>query len=394
MFGNRIELFTLLGFKIYVDFSWLILAVLIVWSLAVGFFPTEFPGLTSASYWWMGVVGALGLFASIVVHELGHSVVARRYGIPMKGITLFIFGGVAEMTKEPPHARSEFFTAIAGPIVSVLIAVAGFGFHEIAKVLGWPVQVTALLAYLASINFIFAVFNMVPAFPLDGGRVLRAVLWGWKNDLAWATRISSALGGAFGIFLIAMGLISLFAGNIIGGIWWAVLGMFLRGASQASYQQVLLRQMLEGEPVRNFMCKNPVSVPSSTTIQQFIENYIYQHHHKFFPVLDEGRLCGSITLERIKEVPSGDWNHRTVGEMLEPCGPDNTIPSSTDAMEALTTLYSKSASRVMVVENARLVGILTLKDLLSFLALKLEIEGIRPPGEADHPPHSAASAAR
>lgn len=375
MFGNRIKLFTLLGFEVYVDFSWLILATLIIWTLAVGFFPTEFPGLEATTYWWMGLSGALGLFASIIVHELGHSLVARRYDIPMKGITLFIFGGVAEMTKEPPNAKSEFLMAIAGPMVSVCVSGIFFAIHWIGAAADWPLPVLALCVYLSSINLLFAAFNMVPAFPLDGGRVLRALLWALRRDLAWATRISSALGGGFGILLIMLGMISLFAGNIIGGIWWTVLGMFIRLASKTSYQQMLLRQILEGEPVRNFMSRNPIAVPSSLSIREFVENYIYTHHHKFFPVISDGKLAGCITLNRVKEVPVEEWHWRKVEDFMSPCDADNTISPDTDTMEALGIMHRTGASRLMVMDHHNLLGILALKDLMNFLAVKLELEG-------------------
>lgn len=386
MFGNRIQILTLLGFKIYVDLSWLILAFLITWTLAVGFFPAVAPGLASAAYWWMGIAGALGLFASIIFHELGHSVVARHYGIPMKGITLFIFGGVAEMTKEPPSAKSEFMMAIAGPIASVFAGVFFFALYGLASALAWPPVIGLVLGYLATINIILAVFNMVPAFPLDGGRVLRAILWGVKKDLQWATRISSALGGAFGLLLVVLGIVNLFGGNVIGGVWWIILGLFIRAASKMSYQQMLLREMLEGEPVRNFMRNEPVSVPSSATLKQLVDNYIYRYHHKFFPVVDGGELSGCISLNQVKEVPSEEWELRTVGDLAQACNDDNTITPDSDAMSALTTMYGTGASRVLVAENGRLQGVLALKDLMNFLALKLEVEGERKAAMRPRPP--------
>lgn len=386
MFGNRFHLFTLLGFKIYVDLSWLILAFLITWTLAVGFFPTVAPDLVPAAYWWMGVSGALGLFGSIIFHELGHSVVARRYGIPMKGITLFIFGGVAEMTREPPNAKSEFMMAIAGPIASVFAGVFFFALYGLALAAEWTAPVAMVLGYLATINIILAVFNMVPAFPLDGGRVLRSILWGVKKDLAWATRISSALGGAFGLLLVVLGIVNLFTGNVIGGVWWIILGLFIRAASKMSYQQMLLREMLEGEPVRNFMRSDPVSVPSTATVQELIDNYVYRHHHKFFPVVDGGRLSGCISLHQVKSIPSEEWGNRTVGDLSQPCNGDNTITPDSDAMNALTTMHNTGASRVLVAENGLLKGVLALKDLMNFLALKLEVEGEQRTNGRKRPP--------
>ncbi len=375
MFGKRIPLFKLMGFQVHVDLSWLILAFLITWTLAVGYFPQHVRGLPIATYWWMGVAGALGLFVSIVFHEFSHSIVARQYGIPMKGITLFIFGGVAEMTREPPNPKSEFLMAIAGPIASV---VAGVGFLALAKLavmLGGVVPVVAVLAYLGWINFLLAVFNMVPAFPLDGGRVLRSILWGVRGNLHWATRISSLIGSGFGWLLGLLGVISFFSGNIIGGIWWFVLGIFIRHASQTAFQQMVVREMLQGEPVRQFMRSDPVTVSSSTTVQDLVEHFIYRYHYKLYPVVDDGSLVGCVTLKQIKEVPRGDWETRTVGELAQPCNQQNTVTPETDAIRAFSLMNKTGASRLLVTENGRLAGIVSLKDLLKFLALKMELEG-------------------
>ncbi len=375
MFGKRITLFKLLGFEVHVDLSWLILAFLVTWTLAVGYFPMHYKNLAVPIYWWMGVAGAVGLFASIVFHEFAHSIVARRYGIPMKGITLFIFGGVAEMSKEPPNPKSEFLMAIAGPISSVIAAGCFFVLAQLAEKTGWPLPLIGVFSYLAWINLLLVAFNMVPAFPLDGGRVLRSILWGMKGNLHWATRISSAIGSGFGILLVVLGVVSFFTGNVIGGIWWFVLGMFIRGASQTAFQQMLLREMLKGEPVRHFMRKDAVTVPSSTTIRELVENYIYRHHFKLFPVVDDGKLTGCITLARIKEVPTHDWDRRTVGELARSCDNGNTVTPDTDAVRAFSIMNRAGASRLLVVENGKLAGILSLKDLLKFLALKLELEG-------------------
>jgi len=375
MFGKRITLFKLLGFEVHVDLSWLVLAFLVTWTLAVGYFPMQHRGLSPATYWWMGIAGALGLFASIVIHEFAHSIVARRFGIPMKGITLFIFGGVAEMTKEPPNPKSEFFMAIAGPLASVLISLCCFLLAGLSATAQWPVPATAVLGYLAWINFILVLFNMVPAFPLDGGRVLRSALWAAKGSLHWATRISSAIGSGFGILLVIMGIFSFFNGNLIGGIWWFILGMFLRNASRMSFEQLLLREALAGEPVRHFMRENPITVPSSATIRDVVDHYVYRYHHKLFPVVENGALVGCITINRIKEVPREEWDRRTVGELARGCDSENTVSPETDAVRALARMHRSGASRLLVVEDGGLAGILSLKDLLQFLAMKIELEG-------------------
>ncbi len=375
MFGKHIELFKLLGFKVRVDLSWTIIAVLIVWSLSVGFFPLQIEGLDTQTYWIMGIVGAAGLFVSIVAHELAHSVVARQYGLHMKGITLFIFGGIAEMPDDPPTPKAEFMMAIAGPISSMIIAALFYGIYAAGTAIGTPGPVNAVVLYVAIINGLLAAFNTVPAFPLDGGRVLRSVLWWVKGNLRWATRISSNVGTGFGVFLIFLGILSVITGNIIGGIWWFLIGMFLYNAAAMSYQQLVTRRALEGEPVSRFMSADPVTVSPEMTISEVVEDYVYRHHHKMYPVVsDDNTVSGCITIGQIKEVPKAEWDTKRVQDIASACGPDNTVHPRTDAIQALSIMNQTGKSRLMVMEDDALVGILSLKDLMDFLSLRIELD--------------------
>jgi Zn-dependent protease len=375
MFGKRITLFKLLGFEVRLDLSWLIIAVLVTWSLARAVFPAYFENLSILTYWWMGIVGALGLFLSVIVHEFAHSLIARRFGLHMKGITLFIFGGVAEMADEPPSAKAEFFMAIAGPATSVLLGLILFGITALGGWAGWTKPVLGVLSYLWAINLVLAAFNLLPAFPLDGGRVLRAALWGWTKRLRQATRIASLVGSGFGILLIGVGVFNIIRGDFVGGIWWFLIGMFVRSASQGSYQQLLVRQVLAGEPVRRFMVTDPVTVPYYISVEQLVEDYIYKHHFKMYPVLQEGKLVGCVSTREVKEIPRSEWDQHTVKEISKSCTGENTIPPDTDATAALALMNRTRNSRLMVVEDGRLLGIIALKDLLRFLSLKLDLEG-------------------
>ena len=374
MFGKRIRLFSLLGFEVRIDLSWIIIATLITWSLSKGLFPVHYKGLSTSEYWTMGVVGAFGLFFSIILHELSHSLVARRYGLPMKGITLFIFGGVAEMSDEPPSAKAEFMMAIAGPISSIFIGLLFYGISTIGTAGGWPQPIIGVVKYVFYINILLAAFNLLPAFPLDGGRVLRSILWAVKQDLRWATRISATLGEAFGIFLIITGVFHILGGDFNTGMWWALIGLFLHSAAKSSYQQLLTRKALEGEPVQRFMEPNPVTVPPSISIEAFVEDYVYRHHYKMFPVVSHEKLMGCIATRQIKEIPREEWDRKTVGEIAVQCSPENTIGAQEDAVKALSRMNQTGQSRLMVTKNSRLVGILALKDLLEFLSLKVELE--------------------
>jgi Zn-dependent protease/CBS domain-containing protein len=373
MFGRSIKLFSLFGFKVSIDLSWIIIAVLVSWSLAAGFFPYMYHGLSVQTYWVMGVIGALGLFLSVIFHEFCHSLVARRLGLPMKGITLFIFGGVAEMGDEPPSAKVEFWMAIAGPLSSFLLAIIFYLIYVQGLAAKWTLPVNGVIRYLAYINVLLAVFNLLPAFPLDGGRVLRSILWGIWDDLRRATRVSAVIGSAFGLGLIALGIFQLVGGNFIAGLWWFLIGLFIRNAAQMSYQQLLVRNALAGEPVRRFMNANPVTAPASVTVEQLVDDYVYKYHFKMFPVVDDGKLVGCITTRQIKEVPRDQWGQVTIGEIASGGTHENTISPEIDAIKALALMHQTENSRLLVVEGTKLVGILTLKDLMAFLSLKVEL---------------------
>jgi Zn-dependent protease/predicted transcriptional regulator len=375
MFGRRITLFKMLGFEVRVDASWLIIAVLIVWSLAVGVFPYRLPGLPAATYWWMGIFGALGLFASIVVHEFSHSIVARRNGLPMKGITLFVFGGVAEMEAEPPDPKTELLMALAGPLASIAIGVV-FYVIGAAAATSLPLEVVTVLNYLAEINWLLAIFNMIPAFPLDGGRVLRALLWQRSGNLVRATRTAAFAGSIFGALLMAGGLLQLFYGNFVGAVWWFLLGMFLRSVSAASYQRVLMQSVLEGEPVRRFMNPNPVTVTPDMSVQDLVENYVYKYHHKMFPVVtDSQQLVGCVSTEQVKQMPRSEWNRHSLREITQACSPQNTVTPDTNAANVLSIMSHEGDRGLIVVDDNRVVAFVSPQDLLHFLSAKLELEG-------------------
>ncbi len=374
MFGRPIKLFKLFGFEVQFDLSWVFIAILIAWSLSIGFFPLHYKNLSAQAYWSMGIIGALGLFLSVIFHELCHSLVARKYGIPMKGITLFIFGGVAEMDEEPHSPQAEFMMAIVGPLSSILIALFAYGIYAFGRARGWVVPAVAVIEYLSLINGLLAAFNLIPAFPLDGGRVLRSALWGLKGNIRWATRVSSWIGEAFGILLIVLGVLAVVRGNFIGGMWWFLIGMFLRNAARMSYRQLTVRKALEGEPIRRFMESNPMTVAPSISVEELVEDYIYKYHFKMFPVVDSERLMGCVTTKQVREIPREDWNRRTVGELAAECSMENIIEPGADAIKALSIMSRTGNSRLLVVERGRLLGVITLKDLMKFLALKVELE--------------------
>ncbi len=370
-----IHLFTIFGFKVKIDLSWLILGIIITWSLARGFFPHYYPDLTSTTYWIMGLGGALGIFISIIFHELSHSLVAKRFGLPMGGITLFIFGGVAHMTEEPESPKVEFLMAIAGPISSIIFGGVLYGLYMAGDAYGVPVTITGIFKYLSYLNVILAAFNLVPAFPLDGGRLLRSALWKWGGNLRRATFYASKAGSVFGITLIVIGIISVITGNLIGGVWYFLIGMFLRSAANNSYQQLIIRQSLEGYTVRRFMNPNPVSVSPDTSVSELVDKYIYQYHHKMYPVVDRENLLGCVTLKQVKDVPGEERSSKTVKDLYAGCSDDNTIEAKEDAMKALTIMNRTKQSRLLVVDGGGLAGVISLKDIMELLSVKIDLEG-------------------
>ncbi len=382
MFGTRWRLFRLRGIPISVDASWLIILALLTLSLASGFpallhryFPGATHELAPGEYWAMGLITALAFFACILLHELGHAVVAQARGMPIRGITLFLFGGVAELGGEPPSAATEFLMAVAGPIVSVVLALVFWLLAVAGYRSGWPHPVVIILGYLGAINALVLVFNLIPAFPLDGGRVLRSILWSATGNLRRATYWASLAGRAFAWLLIALGLTQFFAGNWLGGIWTGMIGLFLNNAAQSSYQQVLVRQVLAGEPVRRFMNAEPIVVPASMDLRTWVEDFVYRHHRKMFPVVSDGRLEGCVETRAIGNIPREEWDRHSVGEVMRSDLSALTISPDADAMEALGKMQRNGVTSLLVTAGDRLVGVISLSDLLRFLDLKLDLEG-------------------
>jgi Zn-dependent protease len=323
----------------------------------------------------MGAAGAVGLFGSIVAHELSHSLVSKRYGMPVESITLFVFGGVAQMEEEPARPKEELLMALAGPVTSAAIGALALAAYALGRRFAFYPSVVAVLQYLWYINFLLAVFNLIPAFPLDGGRVLRAALWKWMHGIRKATRIASWIGAGFAYAIIAVGLVSIFRGALIGGMWWILIGFFLRSSSQMSYRRLIIQEALKGEPVRRFMVEDVITVPASANLSELVDDYLYKHHHRLYPVTTDDELQGCVTAQEVRSIPREDWDTTRVREVMQPCTGENTIAPDVDAVKALNRMNRSGRSRLMVVEGDRLAGILTVKDLMGFISTRLELGG-------------------
>ncbi|MHA1165865.1 MAG: site-2 protease family protein [Alphaproteobacteria bacterium] len=375
MTGKTLTLIEVFGFKIKVNISWVFIAMLLSWALAQGYFPTVYEGLTKITYWWMGVVAVLGLFASIVLHELAHSVVARAFGMEIKGITLWLLGGVAEMADEPPNPKAEFLMAIAGPIMSVFLSLLFFTVGAFFGVGGDMTPIGAIFQYLGTLNLILAVFNLIPAFPLDGGRVARAALWAWKGDYYWATNIAARMGSIFGLTLMALGILAALTGAGLGGLWWVILGMFVRFTADASRAQLQATHALKGRIVRDYMTRNPIIVQPDITVTGLIDNWVYKHSFEFFPVVDAGKLIGSVSLAEVRQVPPGERERTMVGDIMLPCSQETMIEAGASAAAALKQMQGTGNSLLLVMADGTLIGVIALKDLMKLIAITSALGG-------------------
>jgi Zn-dependent protease len=370
---GRIRLFTTMGIPVFVHVSWLLIAALITWSLATGLFVSELPDVARETRWLLGALGSIGLFVSIVLHELSHSFFALRAGVKIKGITLFLFGGVAEMTDEPPSARDELVIALAGPAMSLVIA-GGAYLLSLVVVLGDPAR--ALFAYMAVLNGTLAVFNLIPAFPLDGGRAFRALLWAKNRDLAKATRTAARVGTAFAHALLALGVVVIISGDFVSGLWICMMGLFLKNAAQGSVASQTTRSAFAGEPVTRFMAPGLVAATTRLTVEEFVDTLLYRFHYQVFPVVEDGVLLGTVGAKDVSRLPRDEWSTTPIGRILKPVDARATIAHDEDALAALTRMQETSHTHLIVVKPGRhIVGIVTLRDLLSVLSIKLTLAG-------------------
>ena len=366
------------GIPIHVHSSWLLVFFFVTWSLATGYLPDMLPGLSEPRYWAMGGVAALLLFLSVLLHELGHSLVALRYRIPIGQITLFIFGGVAQMRKEPPHPRAEFLIAIAGPLVSFLLAAICIGFVALLEVLpgGTPVQgLAALGALLGMVNTQLGLFNLLPGFPLDGGRALRAGLWAWSKDFYRATSQAALVGllfgigfGLFGAFLLVGALSGTLSSTLASsGGWIVLLGAFLFTAARSSRKQAVIRSSLASVPVRQLMVNNIVALPPDISLEDAVNQYFLPYGYGGFPVIEDERLVGIVTVRDVQSVSNSLWAFRRVADVMQTSHDEMVVPPDATVIQALEKMMSTGAERLIVTEEGTMLGLLTRASIGNFI---------------------------
>ena len=358
------------GIEIRIHYTWLLVFILITWSLSQGFFPLYYPGWNTAAYWITGVLAALFLFLSVLMHELAHSLVAQARGLPVRSITLFIFGGVSNIEKEPERPKTEFAMAVVGPLTSLVLAGVFWGLLHLVGEETSPLA--AMLFYLALVNALLAGFNLLPGFPLDGGRVLRSIIWRTTGSLTKATNIATMAGRVLGWGLIGFGVFQLISGNFLGGIWIAFIGWFISSAAGASRQQVTVREHLRGVRVEDVMDSSPECISPQTSVDDVVRDIFFQRGLRAVPVCQDDRLVGMVTLTDVKELPQHKWTQTLVEEIMTR-QPLHTVDKDDDLSSALRLIAEHGINQVPVLEGGRLVGLLSRANIIHYLQLSQEL---------------------
>ena len=354
------ELGRIAGIRIGINWSWSIVFALIVWSLAAAVFPSTNPGLSDGEYLAMALVAALLFFVSLLLHELGHALQARRDGLEIEGINLWLFGGVAQFKGGFPSAGAEFRIAIAGPLVSLAL---GLLFVVVAALSGLPNAVDGVVAWLGFTNLILLAFNLLPALPLDGGRVLRSALWYFRGDLQWATWVASAVGRGFGFLFIGLGIFMLIVEGAFSGAWLAFVGWFLLQAATAEARYIATKQALDGVRVRDLMIRQPVTVGADVTLGHFMDEVAWSRRYTTYPVLEYGRPIGLLAFRSVASVPREEWDTRRVRDAMIPIEEFPSLTEDESALDALAELSADAVHRGLVVADGSLVGLLSITDL-------------------------------
>lgn len=362
------------GFEIRIDYSWFLVFFLVVWTFSAGEFPRQMPGGSETLYYGMGTVAALLLFLSVLLHELSHSVVARQRGLEVESITLFIFGGVAQTRMEARTAADEFLLTAAGPLCSLLLGAVFWGLAQAAGAAGAPEATVVVTRTLAIINVALAVFNMIPGFPLDGGRIFRSVMWWFTGDARRATRWATRIGQAFGWLLVGLGAFSFLAGQpALNGLWSAFIGWFLASAAGTSWEQFEARRMLSGVRVEQIMSRDPVAVDAGTSLDTAVRTYFLRHPHGAYPVVRGERLVGLVSVDDVAGVPPGRRVATTVSEVATPLDAVPTVAADDPLDRVLMEVGSADADRALVVDGGRLVGVVTLRQVAGWLERAREL---------------------
>jgi Zn-dependent protease/CBS domain-containing protein len=366
----------ILGIKIKIHYTWLIIFFLISWSLATGYIPLQFPGLSDVIYWIIGIISAISLFVSVLVHELAHSYVALKQGIEVPNITLFLFGGVSQIAEEPESPNNEAKMALVGPLSSFAISALFVLLWFVAVSLDLGPFIIAPFSYIAIINALLGGFNFLPAFPLDGGRVLRAGLWKWKNNLIAATKISIKITEVIAYIMIGAGFIMILLFSLFTGLWIVFIGWFLKNGSEASLKQTLISQALSDVKVKELMNSQVVTISSTATIADAFEQYFANYTHSGFPVIKNEKIQGIITFGDFKNLTKEKRQTTLVRDVMTPREKLILVSPDEPAVEAMLKLSKNNIGRLPVLKGDKLVGIITRSDLMKAIRTRIQGENI------------------
>jgi Zn-dependent protease/predicted transcriptional regulator len=369
MNGN-IKITRIWGIPVYINYSWFLIFFLITWSLATGYFPKEYPLLSFTVYLILGAITSLLFFASVLAHELGHSILALRDRIPVKSITLFIFGGVAQITREPPSPGSEFRIAIAGPLTSFALAGLFGGLYLLDQSIPF---LAAPSNYLMRINFILALFNLIPGFPLDGGRVFRALVWKWTGSLQKATRIASTSGQIVAFGFIGFGIFTIFTGQFFNGLWLIFIGWFLQNAASSNYLALNFQQALAGLKVSQVMSRDLTTVDFLTPVSQIVEEKVIGQNQQTFFVEQFGEIVGTVSVQDILRLNRSKWRFTTVQQIMRPIKTTANVEAEMDLMTALQQMENAKLNQISVFESGNPVGILTRDQVIKYARMRAEL---------------------
>jgi Zn-dependent protease len=370
---NSFVLGKIRGIAIEVNISWIVIFGLMTYMLATNFIPQSYEAVSVTTAWIVAVIMVLLFFVSVLLHELAHSLTAIRDGIEVKKITLFIFGGLAQIEQEADDPGKEFRIAIAGPVTSLLL---GGLFYLMSVGVAWVGGgdlFVGALGYLSTVNVILALFNLVPAFPLDGGRVLRAIIWKKTKDRSKATRIATMTGSFFGYLLIFNGVFLAFSGNLLNGVWMLFIGWFITQAAQTSYQQVMMSDLFNKICVRTFMTQNVVEVPYFTDVKTLVEDYFYKYKYSIFPVRRIQEIVGVISLDHVRRLDRTIWDETTVGSIVEPLNEDLVVAPGDCVSKAMEKVFRNGVGRVLVMEEGQLLGIVSRTDILNYIRIHAQL---------------------
>ncbi|HAE43592.1 MAG TPA: hypothetical protein DCG34_11860 [Clostridiales bacterium] len=362
------------GIEIEINLSWLIIFGLITFMMATNFFPQNYPDISPIIGWVLGSIMAILMLLSILLHELSHSIVSINQGIEVKKITLFIFGGIAQLDKEPDNPIQELKIALAGPAMSLLLFLIFTFIYNFLGYLGVESYLIAPLIYVSSVNLIIVLFNMVPAFPLDGGRVLRALIWHFQGSLQKATKVTSSMGNIFGYLLIFLGLYIVFNGNVLNGIWFVFIGWFIKQLSESSYQNTIMTDLFTKIKVSTFMSKNVISVGAHLSIEALVENYFYKYKYTSFPVIETDRVIGIVTVENIKTLNRDEWDRTIVRNIITPINNDLIVYPEDNVSSAIKKIFQNGIGRVLVMDGETLTGIVSRTDILNYIRIHSQLE--------------------